>query len=132
MKHYSVSKSFLVLVCFFVSLFFFVQLGIAADSDNQCIKYDVPSCAEISKVSYFMDSYEGEQRLHMEIGVKNTSDELKRFRVHISLDQGVTGGGLYPRKGEGVEPGEVHTRNFPMYYDELPVGFEIKIQELNK
>ncbi|MFO8147084.1 MAG: hypothetical protein R6U03_06815 [Gillisia sp.] len=79
-----------------------------------------------------MDSYKGEQRLHMEVGVKNTSSELKRFRVHIFLDKGVAGGGLYPRKEKGIEPGEVHTRNFPMYYEKLPTGFEIKIQELNE
>ena len=120
-------------VCFLaIILFLGAQNSFGAESNQECVAYDVPSSVELSKISYFMAPYKGTPRLHMEVELKNTSDDLKRYRVHIYLPDGVAGGGLYPRKEKGIPSGETHSRTFPMYYDELPSAFEISVQELNE
>jgi len=98
------------------------------------IVYNVADSAQISKISYFFKEYKGAERLHMEIAVKNISNQTKRFRVNIFLPEGPSGGGLYPRKVKGdvkgIDAGKEHTRVFPMYYDKLPSGFMIVVKEL--
>lgn len=98
------------------------------------ITYDVCDTAQITKVAYYMKSYKGADRLHIDISVKNIASETKRFRVHIFLPEGPGGGGLYPRKVKGdvkgVDAGKEHTRTFPMYFDTLPSGFTIVVKEV--
>jgi hypothetical protein len=98
------------------------------------IVYDVADSAEITKVAYYFKEYKGSSRLHMELTIKNNSPETKRYRVNIFLPEGPGGGGLYPRKVkgdvQGVEAGAEHTREFPMYFNQLPSGFTIVVKEL--
>lgn len=99
------------------------------------VVYQVPDSAEISKVAYYLKEYEGASRLHMELTIKNISPETRRFRVNIFLPEGPSGGGLYPRKvkedAKGIEAGQEHTREFPMYFNQLPSGFMIVVKEMS-
>lgn len=99
------------------------------------IAYLVSDSAEITKVAYYFKDYKGASRLHMDVTIKNTSPETKRFRVNIFLPEGPSGGGLYPRKvkedAKGIEAGQEHTREFPMYFDQLPTGFTIVVKEMS-
>lgn len=120
-------------VCFFaIILLLGAQNVFGAKSNKDCLAYHVPNSANLSKISYFIATYKGTPRLHMEVELKNTSQEMKRYRVHIYLPEGVAGGGLYPRKAKGIPPSETHSRTFPMYYEKLPNSFEISVQELNE
>ena len=105
-----------------------------AEGISQNIVYDVADSAQISKISYYLKNYKGAERLHIAIAVKNISSETKRYRVNIFLPEGPSGGGLYPRKVKGdvkgVPAGEEHSREFPMYFDQLPSGFTIIVKEL--
>ncbi|MCF8052336.1 MAG: hypothetical protein K9L59_13925 [Desulfobacterales bacterium] len=99
------------------------------------IVYQVPDSAEIAKVAYYFKEYKGASRLHMDVTIKNTSPETRRFRVNIFLPEGPSGGGLYPRKvkedAQGIEAGQEHTREFPMYFNQLPSGFMIVVREMS-
>jgi hypothetical protein len=98
------------------------------------ITYQMAPSAQLTKVSYFLKTYEGAERLHMELTVKNLAATEKRFRVHIFLPEGPAGGGLFPRKvkedAKGIKPGEEMTQTFPMYYGTMPSGFTIVVKEL--
>jgi hypothetical protein len=98
------------------------------------IEYVVADSAEITKVAYYFKEYKGNTRLHMELTIKNISADLKRYRVHIFLPEGPAGGGLYPRsvKGDvkGIEAGKEMSREFPMYFNDLPTGFTIVVKEM--
>ncbi len=99
------------------------------------IAYQVADSAEITKVAYYFKDYKGASRLHMDVTIKNTSPETKRFRVNIFLPEGPSGGGLYPRKvkedAKGIEAGQEHTREFPLYFNQLPTGFTILVKEMS-
>jgi len=125
-------RTIFVVCLFSIILLLGAQNSFGAESSQNCLAYDVPSNVELSKISYFLASYKGTPRLHMEVELKNTSQDMNRYRVHIYLPDGVAGGGLYPRKEKGIPPGETHSRTFPMYYDELPSSFEISVQELKE
>ena len=90
--------------------------------------------AQLAKVAYYLKAYEGADRLHMELTVKNVSSEAKRYRVHVFLPEGPAGGSLFPRKvkgdDKGIAAGESHTMALPMYFDRLPSGFTIVVKEL--
>jgi hypothetical protein len=110
------------------------EQSVKGDVFAQNIQYDIAPSAEITKIAYCIKPFDGTDRLHMEITVKNKAAEAKRFRVNIFLPDGTTGGGLYPRKVkgdvDGVPAGEEHTCEFPMLYNKLPSGFTIMIKEL--
>jgi hypothetical protein len=115
-----------------------VSAGFAAEAVqegiSQNIEYHVADSAEITKIAYYFKEYKGKTRLHMELTIKNVSSDLKRYRVHIFLPEGPAGGGLYPRsvKGDvkGIEAGEEMSREFPMYFNDLPTGFTIVVKEM--
>jgi hypothetical protein len=96
------------------------------------IAYQTPGSAEITRVAYYFEEYKGAPRLHMEVTIKNTSEKMKRFRLNIFLPEGPAGGGMYPRKGEGIEAGKDHKRVFPMYFDKLPTGFTLVVKEMKQ
>ena len=106
-----------------------VDTGIAPN-----ITYKVADSAQITKVAYYFKQYEGAERLHMELTIKNISADIKRFRVHIFLPEGPAAGGFYPMmlKGDvkGSEPGKDLTQVFPMFFSQMPTGFTIVVKEL--
>jgi hypothetical protein len=94
------------------------------------ITYEIVDSAEIAKISYFIQIYEGSPRLHFEIALKNIAKEPKRFRLNILLPEGPSGGGFYPIQGGAIEPGKTLTQVYPMYFSQLPSGFTIVVSEL--
>ncbi len=115
-----------------------VPAGFAAEAVQEGISpsivYQVTDSAELTKLSYYFKEYKGNPRLHMELTIKNVSPTVKRYRVNIFLPEGPGGGGLYPRKvksdSDGIEAGKELTREFPMYFNELPTGFMIVVKEM--
>lgn len=108
--------------------------AVSKDALAYDIVYEITSSAALTKVEYSLKPYKGADRLHIALTLKNISSETKRFRVNIFLPDGTSGGGLYPRKikddAKGISPGEEHSREFPMIYNELPSGFTILVKEL--
>lgn len=107
----------------------------AGTSGKQAVvPYDVNVCptAKITKVNYFIKKYKGSPRFHVAVGIKNLSTQPKRFRLHIFLPDGVSSGGLYPRKGKPpvIMPGKELVQTYPMYYSKLPAKFELVVTEL--
>lgn len=93
-------------------------------------KMTVVKSAKVAKVSYEMKSYKGKDRFHVTVELQNVTKEPKRYRVNIWLPDGVSGGGLYPRKGKAIEPGKTLSQTFPMFYDKIPNKMEIVVKEL--
>ena len=106
----------------------------ATAGKNGMIPYTTKVCssAKITKVNSFMKKYKGASRFHVAVGIKNVSSQPKRYRLHIFLPNGVSSGGLYPRKGKPpvVKPGKVLVQTYPMYYSKLPEKFELVVTEL--
>jgi hypothetical protein len=98
------------------------------------ITYQVADSAQITKIAYYFKQYEGAERLHMELTLKNISAQTKRYRVHIFLPEGPAAGGFYPMqlKGDvkGIEPGKDLMQVFPMFFSQMPTGFTIVVKEL--
>jgi len=90
--------------------------------------------AEITILKYSVkeSKFSGGPKFHVKVGVKNVSDEDKRYRVSVFLPSGVASGGFYPRKGKPpvLKPGEEKVREFPMYSDEVPETLTVKVDEL--
>jgi hypothetical protein len=95
---------------------------------------DVCDSAEVSTLTYSVkeSKFSGGPKLHVKVGVKNISEEAKRYRVSIFLPSGVSSGGFYPRKGKPpvLKPGEEKVREFPMYSDQVPETLTVKVDEL--
>lgn len=90
--------------------------------------------AKITTLECFMkeSKFTGGPKLHMKIGLKNISDQPRRYRVSIFLPDGASSGGFYPRKGKPpvLKPGEDLVLTFPMYYDSIPDAYTVKVDEL--
>lgn len=90
--------------------------------------------AEISSLKYFMK----ESKFYLKVGLKNISDKPKRFNVNISIPEGPTVGGYYPKQTSkqvkkkiipSMKPGEELVREFRMYYDKTPASVTIVVNE---
>ena len=104
--------------------------GTAGGGIPSNIRYDVVKGAEITKVAYFFEKYQGKDRLHFEVTIKNLTDQTKRYRLNILLPEGPAAGGFYPVKGNGIEPGKDLTQKYPMYFHSMPTGFTLVVKEL--
>ncbi|MBN1102995.1 MAG: hypothetical protein JXL84_06235 [Deltaproteobacteria bacterium] len=104
--------------------------GAAGSGIHANIQYDVVKGAEVTKVAYFFEKYQGKSRLHFEVTIKNVTDQIKRYRLNILLPEGPAAGGFYPVKGKGIEPGKDLTQKYPMYFHSMPTGFTLVVKEL--
>jgi hypothetical protein len=76
----------------------------------------------------------GGPKLHFKIGIKNTSDKPRRYDVSISLPEGPSTGGFYPKQKKTgkiplLKPGEELVRVFRLYFDRIPAALAIKVTE---
>jgi len=71
---------------------------------------------ELAEFSCSVKKWEGEETLHFNVAVKNTSNAPQRYRVNIFLDNGKAVGGLIPRKTKKglVEPGQTASFTYPV------------------
>ena len=110
--------------------------AVAADKGGNTPISTLKVCptAKITTLEYFLkkSKFSGGPKLHMKIGIKNTSDKPHRYRVSIFLPDGASSGGFYPRKGKPpvLKPGEEKVRTFPMYYGSIPDAYTVKVDEL--
>jgi len=90
--------------------------------------------AEITSLKYFIK----ESKFHLKVGLKNISDKPKRFSVTISIPEGPSAGGYYPKQTSkqvkkkitpSMKPGAELVREFRMYYDKTPASVIIKVDE---
>ncbi|HBF42415.1 MAG TPA: hypothetical protein DDW42_02065 [Desulfobacteraceae bacterium] len=95
---------------------------------------EVCPTAKVTTLEYFMkkSKFSGGPKLHVKVGVTNSSDKDKRYRVSIFLPDGVSSGGFFPRKGKPpvIKPGQEKLRTFPMYFDGVPDTFTVRVEEL--
>jgi len=89
----------------------------------------------IEKVTYYMKKWNGKENLHVEVAIKNTLKEAKRFKVKVKLfDNGQTNGALVPLKGtkkEGIklppaiEPGKAGKAVLPFLWQKNPTRISV-------
>jgi hypothetical protein len=130
----SVSVFFLVAAC--TGFLLMSGIVVAGDKGGKTPDATLQVCptAKITTLEYFMkqSEFSGGPKLHMKIGIKNTSDQPHRYRVSIFLPDGASSGGFYPMKGNPpvLKPGEEKISTFPMYYDSIPDACTVKVDEL--
>lgn len=76
----------------------------------------VASEAKLTEFSCVFKEWQGASVLHFTGRVRNVSDQPRRFRVNIFLDNGKAAGGLLPRKtGKGLlKPGKSVGFEYPV------------------
>ncbi|MBA7667378.1 hypothetical protein ES703_75466 [subsurface metagenome] len=106
--------------------------GLAATIKGKAAGYS--PTAEITSLKYFIK----ESKFHLKVGLKNISDKPKRFNVTISIPEGPSVGGYYPKQTSkqvkkkiipSMKPGAELVREFRMYYDKTPASVIIKVDE---
>lgn len=72
--------------------------------------------ASLEDLSCSVKEWKGSDTLHLDVTVKNISDQPQRYRVHIFLDNGKAVGGLIPRKTKKglVKPGQTASFGYPV------------------
>jgi hypothetical protein len=93
----------------------------ASLAPDQCVspenlEQDIVSAAQLEAFTCSFKKWEGVETLHMKVVIKNVSDQSKRFRVNIFLDNGKAVGGLIPRRLKDglVEPGQAGSFVYPV------------------
>ena len=90
--------------------------------------------AEVSSLTYMMK----DSKFHIKLGLKNITNSAKRYDVSISIPEGPSTGGYYPKQTEKqvtkkiihtMEPGEELIREFRLYQDEVPANVIITVNE---
>ena len=90
--------------------------------------------AEVSNLTYMMK----DSKFHIKLGLKNISDKPKRYDVSISIPEGPSTGGYYPKQTSkqvkkkiipSMKPGEELIREFRLYYNEVPENVMITVNE---
>ena len=106
----------------------------AAATEMGAISYSVPSTAQITKITYYLSKFKDKDTVFFEIGLKNISDQPKRFKVMVDIPGGPSSAYYYPRKGKPpvLKPGEEHMQPMPMViYNKLPESFLLIVKDLN-
>jgi hypothetical protein len=94
------------------------------------LEKDIAPGAELAELSCTFDRYEGEEVLHVKVGVKNTGEKDQRFRVNLFFDNGKAVGGLLPRQTKKglVKPGEVASFVYPVVaMKDKPAAMTLKV-----
>jgi hypothetical protein len=71
---------------------------------------------KLMELSCAYKKFEGADVVHLKVGLQNVSNEPKRFKVHLFLDDGKAVGGLIPRKIKKglVKPGQTASFVYPV------------------
>jgi hypothetical protein len=103
---------------------------------NSKIKWDVAKEADITFLKCGIKEYSGWKKsvLHYEVGVKNKSDKLQRFRVQFILpEERVAGGGLLPPKGKPpvLAPGKEAKGVYPVNLERVPKKVTVVVKTIS-
>ncbi len=98
------------------------------------IAYDVVPSAKITRISLYLGKTEAGTMLIYEIGLRNVSAKVTRFKLTIYPLEGDPVAGFYPlaeRKGKplALEPKEEMVLKWPMLTQEMPKGFALVVKE---
>ena len=105
----------------------------AAGAESGAITYRVVSSAKITKVSYYLASYKGSETVFFEVGIKNVSDQPKRFKVLVDIPDGPSAAYYYPLAGKPpvLNPGQELAEKLPLIiYKQLPSAFSLVVDEI--
>jgi hypothetical protein len=136
---FSKSKSWRLLMGFAIFTLFFLSLSCTmavrcsrAQSSKSEIVFDLVPTAQVTQVNYYLKKFKGKETIFFEIGVKNISNEPKRFKLKVFIHDGPSAAYYYPRKGKPpvIKPGEVYTKPLPVViYPKIPHGFTIRVED---
>lgn len=97
------------------------------------IHYKVAPSGKITKVTYYIAKFKGKETLFFEVGVKNISDQPKRFKVMVDIPNGPSAAYYYPIGGKppALKAGEEHSQAMPLViYNKWPTAFSIIVDEM--
>jgi hypothetical protein len=99
------------------------------------IKKTIASEAELTDFSCILKPWEGSNTLHFNVTLKNVSDQPRRYKVNIFLDNGKAVGGLIPRKTKDglVAPGQTAAFTYPVGdMDRGPESIELIVKTMSE
>lgn len=104
----------------------------AADSN---IEKTIAPEAELTEFSCVVKAWEGSDTLHFNVALKNVSDQPRRYKVNIFMDNGKAVGGLIPVKTKDglVEPGQTAAFVYPVVgMDRGPKSIELIVKTMSE
>ena len=137
LKLNSVSTGFILALAVCVGILLISGCAGPQKAEGPVATLKVCSTAEITALKYFMQAPKvgGDPKLHIKIGLRNKSNEPKRFDLNISIPEGPSSGGYYPPKKQKdkkvpfMKPGQELERTFRLFYDTVPEAVTIKVEE---
>ena len=112
--------------------FFFIP-GANAETAKQSLVLDVVPSVQVEEVNYFFKNFKGKETIHVVVKIKNISQEAKRFKVLVSIEDGPSSACYYPRAGKPpvIKPGDSHAETMPLvFYQKPPTDIMIKVTEM--
>jgi len=106
-------------------------IGLAVAGTDVCAQntYDITPKADV-KLAFYMKAWQGKPSLHLELRVKNLSDQPERFKAYFDLVDGPSVVAYIPIEGKPpvIQPKAEFTWTYPLYYGSFPKGFDFKIE----
>jgi hypothetical protein len=99
------------------------------------LQTEVAPEAALESLTCMFKKYEGQEVLHLSVGLKNVSDQPQRYRVRIFLDNGKAVAGLVPEQAAKglVEPGASAEFVYPVIgMTEKPQGVVLTISTVTE
>lgn len=107
--------------------------AVAADVKSPTsIQFESSPHAQIVQLKYFLKKWNGKQRLHFQVEIKNVSEMERRFRVRIALKEDDVVGMLFPQKVKGdggIKAGGTYSAIIPTLNEEMPSNFSVFVED---
>ena len=91
--------------------------------------FDITPKADV-KIGFYLKEWQGKPSLHVELRLKNLSDQKERFKATFDLVDGPSVIAYIPIEGNPpvIQPKAEFTGTYPLYYGTFPKGFDLKIE----
>ena len=122
-------KSFQKCLLGFAVLFLMGLCVKGGDAWAQGNTFDITPKADI-KIGFYMAKWSGENNLHIELRLKNLSNQKERFKATIDLVDGPSVIAYIPIAGNPmvIQPNAEVTGVYPIFYGQFPKGFDLKVE----
>jgi hypothetical protein len=96
---------------------------------GQGFTYDITPKASV-KTGFFIKQWQGKPSLHVELILRNLSDQKERFKATMDVVGGPSVVAYIPVEGKvpAIEPKAEFTGVYPMYYGSFPKEFHLKVE----
>jgi len=128
------NKKLVIIISCFAILALMVSPGISTEKEME-LEYKLSSGVEVVDLSTEMATHEklspDKPCLYLALTLKNVSDKESRYSVYLILpEENKSVGGIMPRKGDPLAPGETISQKYPLVLYEDPSKVTIIVETM--